>query len=250
MQIIPCVGETIVSSGTVTIRINPADRERADDLILSTSTITLVKDERTFTRARDAMGQLKSLMNEIGDSEKSAKRPFTAITTKIGNLAKDVGGPVKLEHDRIQKLCNTYAARIEEEERQRREALRQAQLEAERKIVEARKAQALAKSESEKVKSQLAVAQAELTRQNIVVQNSEKKSIVPGGRVNHPWTFKLIDPVATLAAGGKRLLRIEVDHLACLDAVKAQLEVNPEAWPELPGIEIIRDTKVIVPATS
>lgn len=239
MKIVPYVGDTVVSSDTVSIRVNPKDRERADDLILATSTITTVKDEHTFKRASDAMGQLKSMLNEILTSEKGAKQPFTAIVTKIGTLAKDVGVPVRQEHDRIQALCNPYIARIEQEEIDRRNALRAAQMEAERQIAEARKAA-----------DQLAMAQAQIKREAASAQLAEQKSIAPGGRVTHPWKFELVDPAATIQAGAGRLLRIEVDFLACQDAVRAQLEKDPDRVPTLPGIKVSRETKFNARATA
>jgi hypothetical protein len=252
MQITPFVGDTVVSSDTVTIRINPSDRERADDLVLRTSTIAIVRDERTFRNAREALGQLKSMLNEISDSEKGAKRPFSAIVNAIGQLAKDVGTQVKDEHERIQRLCSHYVAKLEAEKYAKRDAQRKAQAEAEQKITEARKRAALAQTENEKLRSQLALAQAELDRQTIVTaaQSDEQKSLVPGGRVDHPWRFELVDPKATVAAGGIRLLRIELDILACQDCVRAQLETNPDRVPTLPGITVSRETKVSVKATA
>jgi hypothetical protein len=206
MQIVPFVGKTVLSSDAVTIQINSRDQDRADDLILSTSAVTVVRDERTYQLARDAAGQLKAMLNEIGDSEKSAKRPFTAIGTKIGQLAKDVGGPVKAEHDRILRLCSAYVTKLEAE----RETLKAAgQLD----------------------------------------QTEADKSLVPGGRVTHPWKFELIDVEAVIKGGAKRLLRIELDILACQDSVRAQLEIAPDQPPSLPGIKVTRETKVIVRAT-
>jgi len=250
MQILPYVGETIVSSDTVSIRINPTDRDRADDLVLQTSVITTVRDERTFKTARDAMGQLKSMLNEIATSEKGAKQPFSAIVTKIGQLAKDVGSSVKAEYDRIQALTTRYVAHLEALEAKRREEVRKAQAEAEAKIREAQRAAALAKSEKEKNKSQLALAQAQLDREAIVSAEllRGQQSLVPGGRVTHPWKFELVDPEATIKAGATRLLRIEVDFLACQDAVRAQLESAPDKEPTLPGIKVSRETKVNVRA--
>jgi len=251
MQILPYVGETIVSSGTVRIEVNPQDRDRADDLILSTSTISIVKDERTFKSARDAMGQLKSMLNEIIAGEKSAKQPFSAIVTRIGQLAKDVGLQVKAEHDRIQALTSRYVAALEAAEAKRREEARKAQAEAETQIRQAQRAAELAKSEKEKARTQLQLAQAQVKHETLVADNQarEAQTLVPGGRVTHPWRFQLIDPEAVVKAGAKRLLRFELDLLACQDSVRAQLEIAPDKMPELPGIRITRETKVSVKAS-
>jgi multidrug efflux pump subunit AcrA (membrane-fusion protein) len=252
MQIIPLVGETIVSSDTVSIQVNPRDAERAEDLVLSTSTVTVVKDERTFRNARDAMGQLKSMLNEIAASEKGAKEPFSAIVNKISQLARDVGSSVKAEHDRIQLLTNKYVAKLELEAAKRREQARKAQAEAEAKIRAAQREAALAKSETEKLKSQLALAEAQIEKNTVTTaaQLEDNQSLVPGGRVTHPWRFTLEDPYVTLGQGGFRLLRIDVDYLACQDAVRAQLETNPDQEPSLPGIKVSREIKVIVKATA
>ena len=253
MQIIPYVGDTIVSSDTVSIQVNPRDRERADDLVLSTSTIVVVKDERSFKIARDAMGQLKSMFQEITAGEKGAKTPFTAIVNKIGTLARDVGDPVKAEYDRIQALTNRYVAHLEALEAKRREEARRAEAEAQAKIREAQKQAALAQSEKEQTRARLAAANAQLAlaeaQAKREAQEREPKSLAPGGRVTHPWRFELLDPEATVIAGGKRLLRFELDILACQDAVKVQLETNPDQPPTLPGIRVSRETKIFVKAS-
>jgi hypothetical protein len=43
-------------------------------------------------------------------------------------------------------------------------------------------------------------------------------------------------------------LRVELDILACNDAVKAQLSIDPHTPPSLPGIEVTRETQVHVKA--
>ena len=251
MQIIPYVGETIVSTDSVTIVVNPQDRDRAEDLVLATSTLTTVKDQRTLEVAREAAGKLKSMLTEISTSEKAAKQPFISITNKIGQLARDVGGSVKTEHERILKLCSVYVTKLEAEEAERKARLRKAQAEAERKIIAARKAAVAAPSVTEAAKAQIAIARAELDRQQIKAEQEEiaQKTKLAGGRITHPWRFELVDPYVTLGQGGYRLLRIEVDVLACQDNVRAQLEVNPDKEPVLPGIKVTRETKVFINPT-
>jgi hypothetical protein len=253
MQITPFVGETIVSSDTVSIRVNPKDRERADDLVLRTSTITMVKDEHTYAAAREAAGQLKSMLTEIADSQKAAKGPFTSIVNTISALAKDVAEAVKTEHERILRICSAYVAKIEAEEEAKRVQLRKAQAEAEARIEEARRAALAAKTKAEIAQAHLNLASASVHRDGITYAIAqEKPALVPGGRLTHPWRFELVDPLATLkaGAGAKRLLRIEVDFLACQDSVRAQLEKNPDQVPSLPGIRVIRETKVTIKATA
>jgi hypothetical protein len=253
MQITPFVGETIVSSDTVTIRVNPKDRERADDLVLRTSTITIVKDAWTYATAREAAGQLKSMLAEINDSQKAAKGPFTAIVNTINTLAKDVGEAVKAEHERILKICSAYVAKIEADEAAERAQLRKAQAEAEARIEEARRAALAAKTKTEVAEAQINLAKANVHHDGIkyaVAQLEEKPALVPGGRVTHPWKFELVAPMLTLKAASAHLLRIEVDYLACQDAVRAQLEKDPDRAPSLPGIRVTRETKITIKATT
>jgi multidrug efflux pump subunit AcrA (membrane-fusion protein) len=142
-------------------------------------------------------------------------------------------------------------ARLEAEEREHKARLYKAQQEAEAKIAQARKAAAVAKTENEVALTQLNLARAELDREMIKTAGElAEMEKARGTRVTHPWHFELVDPEATIRAGGKRLLRIEVDHLACQDAVKAQLEIAPDKEPTLPGIKVTRETKVSIRATA
>jgi hypothetical protein len=45
-------------------------------------------------------------------------------------------------------------------------------------------------------------------------------------------------------------LRWELDKLACQDSCKAQLEINPDAEPTLPGIKVSRAVNVSVRASA
>jgi hypothetical protein len=248
MQLVPYIDGKTLATNKIVVQVNPEDQDRADEIVLQSSTITVVKDERTYSVAREAAAKLKNMLNEISASEKAAKQPFTAVANKIAGLAKDVGGSVKTEHERILKLCSVYVAKLEAEEAERKARLHKAQAEAERKIIEARKA-AVVSLEADK--AQLAIARAEVERQQIKAEQQEiaQKTKLVGGRITHPWRFELVDPYVTLGQGGYRLLRIEVDVLACQDNVRAQLEVNPDKEPVLPGIKVTRETKVFINPT-
>jgi hypothetical protein len=251
MQLIPYIDGKTLATNKIVVHVNPEDQDRADNIVLQSSTITVVKDQRTYEMAREVGAKLKNMLNEISASEKAAKQPFTAVSSKITQLARDVGSGVKLEHARILALCSFYVAKLEAEEAERKARLRKAQAEAENRIIEARKAAIAAQSQPQADKAQLAIARAEVDRQTIKSEQEqiEQKIKAPQTRITHPWKFEVVDPELTLRSGGKRLLRIEPDILSCQDAVRAQLETDPDKEPTLPGIRITRETKVFINAT-
>lgn len=252
MQLIPYYNEDELVPSEVTVKVNPIDRERAEDLVLSTSAIVAVKDEKSFALARTALGQLKSMINEISDAEKGAKRPFNAVTNAILKLGAELETPVSREYARINGLVNAHVIKLEAEKKVRLEQLRFSQDEAQKRVDQAKELEAKAKTDNEKSYAQLQTARAELHREMVktAAELEPNETLVPGGRVSHPWKFKLTDPAACVKAGGIRLLRIELDILACNDAVKAQLAIDPNTPPSLPGIEVSQETKVTVKATA
>jgi phage host-nuclease inhibitor protein Gam len=249
MQLQPYYNQNELVTSEVTIRVNPDDRDRAEDLVLATSVITQIKDEKSFQAARTALGQLKALINEINDAQKSAKRPFTAVNNAIAKLGAELETPVSHEYTRIAKLVNAHVAKIEAAAQARLTALHQSQLEAQKRVEQAKELEAKAKNETELDYAKLNTARAELNQESLkTAVEAEDQVLVPGARVTHPWRFKLIDPQACVRAGGIQLLRVELDILACNDAVKAQLSIDPHTPPSLPGIEVTRETQVHVKA--
>jgi hypothetical protein len=252
MMITPYVGDIAVSTKSVTIAVNPADRERIDDLVMSACTISKVSDDKTYQAARNMAGQLKSMLNEISDAAKSAKRPGNEVNDAISQLAKDISQSVVKEQTRILGLITRYVAKLEQEKAKRMAEQRAREEEAQRAISEARAAAALATSEAQKARAQLDLARAELAREIVksTAQAEEEKPLAPGGRVTHPWKFRVTDPNQVVAKYGLSLFRWELDILACQDLVKAQLEKNPGCPPEIAGIEVSRETKVTINATA
>lgn len=248
MQIIPYVGQTQISPATVTISVNPADRERVEDLVMRSCTVTTVRDERSYEAARNMVSQLKSMLTEITESAKTAKRPGNEVNDAIATLAGDISRPVTAEHNRILAIITAYVKKLEAERAKRLAEQRKAEEEAARKIAEAQRDAQRAQTEAQKIKAQLDLARAELAKQAAATaaQAENNKPLVPGGRVAHPFKYKLIDVAQVVQAGNKRLLRIELDILACQDAVRAQLEKHPDKAPSLPGIEITQETKVTI----
>jgi len=273
MEITPYYGNEPLSTSSVVIRVNPEDRKRAQQLLGEASEVVVVKDDETFAQAKYMAGRLKALLNEIETSRKSTKQPFDAVLEAISQTAAQVGNPVKDEQQRILGLLNEYVSLLEAErkaqERARLEEARRVQAEHDRRIREAQEAQARAeaqvreaqdeaarqKARAEAQAKALAAAQEQLAKEIAlegaqVGQEQAQKGLVTGGRVDHVYKFKLIDVTQVIQAGALRLLRFEIDHLACQDECKAQLDNNPDLDPELPGIQVTRSINVSVRARS
>ena len=272
MEISPYYGNEPLAINSVVIRVNPGDKKRAQALLAETSAVVAVTDNDTFAQAKYAAGQLKSLLNEIEASRKATKQPFDAVIQAIAETAKGVAVPVGDEHKRILSLLNGYVARLEQarraEERAKREEAARIQAEHDRKIAEAREAQARAEQEAREAQDEAArqkaradaqaqmllAAQAQLSKE-IAAELAEldrepAKAFVAGGRVDHKYTFRLVDVTQTIRAGALRLLRFEIDHLACQDSCRAQLDIDPNQEPTLPGIQVTRTINVSVKARS
>jgi hypothetical protein len=272
MEIVPYYGDEPLSTNSVQIRINPEDRKRAQALLAETSAVVAVKDDETFAQAKYAAGRLKSLLNEIEASRRATKQPFDAVIEAIAETAKFVGGPIGQEHKRILALLNGYVGQLEEarraEERAKREEAARLRAEQDRKIREAQEAQAKAEREAREAQDEAArqKARADAQAQMLVAAQQQlakeiaaevellgqapDKALVAGGRVDHKYTFRLVNVTETIRAGGLRLLRWEVDHLACQDSCRAQLDIDPNCEPTLPGIEVTRTINVSVKARS
>jgi predicted phage tail protein len=270
LEIQPFYGDEVLTTHSVQIRINPADRKRARELLAATADIIVVKDEQTFTLARHSLGQLKALLEEIEKGKKAVKQPFDQVLALIGETAKELWDPVMNEHRRIQELLNGYVKQLEdarkEEERKHREETRRLQQDHDRKIAEARAAQAKAEEDARKAldetarlkakadaQAQLLVAANEQLAKEIALEasnmfESQKRGLVPGGRVDHNYEFTLVDLPLLIKSGSLRLLRWEVDHRACQDACQAQLQIDPSCEPTLPGIQVTRKLNVNVRA--
>lgn len=275
-QIVPLFGEETITASSVTISVNKTDRDRAQALVKRTQEITYVSgDDMSFEDARHAAAELKSLLDEIELSRKSAKTPFTAIERAIDGAASNVATPVKTEHKRVLALLNGYVAKLEaerkEEERRQAAARMLAQAQADRKVREAEAAQAKAQKELQAAHDEIERARLKLVaqqRENMLLQeqlarelqadvdelgkpDEAPRSLVPGGRVDHLYEFELVDVAATVKAGCWRLVKWTLDIMACRDSVKNQLEMlPPDQEPTLPGIKITKKLNVSVKAAS
>jgi hypothetical protein len=273
LEIQPYYNNETLSPANVVVRINPEDRDRANALVARTAQITLVNNSDTLAYAKQAAGQLKAMLDEIINARKASQAPFMAVREAISNLAQTVGDPVEAEHKRILGLLNGYVARVEAEQKALDQkhalALRRQQEEHDRKIKEAREAQLRAEAQTRAAKDEaereraraeanakmLVAAQEELAKEiaqelALIGADKPKETLITGGRVGHVYDYRLVDVRATVKAGCWSLLRWELDKLACNDSRKAQLEINPEGEPTLPGIEIIRRVNVSVKASA
>jgi hypothetical protein len=274
MEIVPYFGEQIITSSDVEVRVNPNDRRRAKEVVARTSAVSEITDEVTFSGARQAAAELKAMVDEIAAAKKQAKLPFASVERAIDNQALIVLTPVQDEHKRILALLNGYVEKLEAaikaEQRRENEARRLAQEAADRKVREAQALLAeteafLRKAQDESQRTLLRAAAAE--RENKLLQEQlaaslaadvdelgkdlePQRGLVPGGRVDHIYDFKLINVQQTCEARCYRLLRWELDIQACRDSVKSQLEGLPEIEPTLPGIQITKRLNVSVKAAS
>lgn len=264
MQITPLFGQEPITSSNVTISVNPNDRARAVALVESTKAVAEVTDEDSFAEARQVAAQLKAMLDEIEAARKQAKQPFAAVARSVDQVASDASAPVKKAQDRILGLLAGYVARLELARKQRelleaqaRQEHRQAQEEAIRKINEAREGLKGAVYEEERAKLQNLATQQQLAMElagdieDLDEPEEPPRGLVPGGRVNHTYEFELVDVKACVDAGCWRLLRWEIDVLACRDAVKNLVEMlPPDQEVTLPGIKITKKLKVSVQAAS
>src|SRR6201984_234767 len=152
MDIIPYVGTEPVTVSSISVKVNPDDRARAESLVLRTGVINAVQDKGGFNAAKKAAGELKAMIDEIADSKKAAKRPFSTVEAAIEQLATEVLQPVADDHKRILGMLNGYVARLEalqKEEERKKIAQLQQQIEAERaKVREAQLAQLRAEEQA------------------------------------------------------------------------------------------------------
>jgi hypothetical protein len=272
MEIIPYVGTEPVTVSSISVKVNPSDRARAESLVLRTGVINQVQDRGSFNFAKKAAGELKAMIDEIADSKKAAKRPFSTVEAAIEQLAAEVLQPVADEHKRILAMLNGYVARLEalqKEEERKKAAQLQQQIEAERaKVREAQLAQLRAEEQARKAENEVSriKAQEEIRRRTEAAEQAQlaaemageisqigakpRESLVPGGRVGHKWDFVLTNVRETVKAGCWNLLRWELDKLSCQDSCKAQLEINPDTEPTLPGIQVTRSVNVSVRASA
>jgi hypothetical protein len=245
MEIETRLDGAVIAASQLNISVDPRDLERARVLVDQTSKeVQAVNSEQTFAAAREAAGRLKSMLDEIKLSHKRVKGPFTKVGKEIDSLAKDVSEPIKAEQDRILGLLGTYVNQLELARKQKE--LMDAQ---ERRVrwEESIRNMRDAKTKEEREQAQLAF---DLAADVEALGNDElsPRGLVPGGRVNHIPDFELLDVGAVFEGGYAGLLRCELDILACRDAVKRQLEANPDLEPSLPGIRIIKRTNVSVHA--
>jgi hypothetical protein len=275
MQIIPKVGDHVVTASSVEVQINPEDRAEAEALVKRSKEFKYVSgDDMTFEDATAMAGELKAMLDRIQNAKKMAKAPFTAVEKAIDNLANNVSSPVKKEQERLLGLLAGHVAKLkaarEAEERRQAEARVLAQAEADRKVWEAQKQALLAQEQLRKAQGEIEQArhreelqrresqllQEQLARslaidvEELGVSDERPKGLIPGGRVTNDYTFELINVQQTCEARCYRLLRWELDILACKDAVRNLVEMNPNVEPTLPGIKITKKLSVSVGAAA
>src|SRR6267142_3715968 len=150
MDIIPFYGEQPLAVTDVIVRVNPQDRARADSVVARASEVMRVNGDQSMQAAKQSAGELKAMLNEIEASRKACRQPFAAIGEAINEQARMVGDPVTKEHERILGLLNRYVTQLEAareaEEKRRRAEGRRIEEAAQKRITEARAAQAQAEA--------------------------------------------------------------------------------------------------------
>lgn len=260
-------------SDAFSIVVSKEDSNRVLKMLMRCQAVTVVNDKETLDQARTAAGQLKALINEIQDAKKAAKRPFGAVEQTIENKAQEISEGLLIENQRILGLMNAYISQLEAqaraEQRRREEAARAERAKYEADLERARKAQREAEEAARKAEDEaerlrlkqeaerLANARLEAELDQALADDlaglgkKPQPALITGGRVDHPWKFKLVDVRKVVESGFQRCLRFEPDYLACKDVVKAQLERwGPDAQPKIPGFEITRETSVSVRASA
>lgn len=275
MQLIPKVGGHVITASNVEIHVNPEDRAEAEALVKRSKEFKHVSgDDMTFEAATEMAAELKRMLDRIQAGKKIAKAPFSAVEKALDNLASSVSVPVKKEQERILGLLAGHVAKLkaerEAEERRQAEIRALAQAEADRKVREAEAAQAKAQAELRAAQDEIErhrlkiimqqkesmLLQEQLARslaidvEELGVSDERPRGLVPGGRVNEDYTFELINVQLTCEARCYRLLRWELDILACKDAVRNLVELNPGIEPTLPGIKVTKKLSVSVKAAA
>lgn len=244
MELTPFYEEAALSASRITVRIRTSDRKFAKDLVERTSKeINVVNDEASYTAARRAAAELKNLTKEIYSAKRAAKSPFEAVAASIEDLSKEIMQPVEAELARVIQVMTGYVRALEDKQKAAQKALK------ERLDQEEREHQERVKLLEETTRQQ-AELERSLELEVRAMSTEPARGVVPGGRVTHPWKFKLRDAKETVLAGGIRLLRIELDVLSCQDSVRAQLEIAPDKEPTLPGIECYQDISITIKAAS
>jgi len=250
MEITPYYGDgddaLVIRPDRLVIEISPEERERVLALVGRAKVLREVTDEISFQAARRVAGELKGMEKEIYESKRAAKRPWEAILATIEQLATDVWAQGKAQQERLLGSLNGYVAQLEaakkaQEEKKAAEQ-RAKEEEAKRAMAQAKTTEELAKAQQLQFEQELA---ADLDKS---LAPPPPPGLVPGGRVAHPYKFKLVDLPAVINNHRLELLRWELNIPACNDAVRLQLERNPDRKPVLPGIEITQEISVSVKA--
>jgi hypothetical protein len=257
MKLIPYYGDKELTVSDIVVQVSQEDRKRVTDLVKRTAAITQVTDKSEFTNARNAAGELKSLIAEITASKRSAKRPFEAVLNSVEELSKQVLEPVGDEQKRVLDLIAGYVRLLEEEakeaERKRKEALEAQQRKHDEEMRKMRlQMEQASRDEAAKIAQGIERSEmlANLELELAAMNQGPAKGLVPQGSVRHPFKFRLVDAEKTVKNGCISLLRIELNLLNCQDAVKRLLEIDPKCTPQLPGIEVTQEIQVSVRATS
>lgn len=251
MQLVPVIGTEPVRSDAFSIVVDKGDLKRISALVLAAALIDSVSED-TLDQATEMAGRIKTMIAEIQDAKRSAKRPFEAVEQAIENRAKAVSADLDKEGKRIHALIRTHVGKIESE--QQAIAKRNAEIEAkaQAEIAEYRRKAQAERNEKEKARLLEEAMDKELLLEVEQIGNEKPEPPhVPGGRVSHPWKFKVTDLKALVASGGGRLIRWEIDKLACQDLMRELTERQPPDYiPEIPGLQITREVSVSIRASA
>lgn len=129
LLITPSVASPVVS-------VDAEAKALRDKLLADAGTVTTVTDRLDADSATVVLRDLSKFLKDIEDSRETVKAPVLKVSREIDAIAKELVAKVRIEADRISKLCGTFEA---EERRKAEDARRAAEAEAARIAFEAAK---------------------------------------------------------------------------------------------------------------
>lgn len=198
-------------------------------ILKKSSTVTVVKDQKTEIVAKDALADLAGFSKNLKNTRQSVKEPVLSLGKKIDAIASEFGQEVDAEISRVKSLLGGYAMQVAEQQRKlqeeaeakRREAeaaeraaeaKRVAQEEARLRAENAKSAMSEARAEAEMQKrrleaEKLEAEEEEKRRQAHALEQRAKDTRVSGTRM--AWEATVTD-IRALYAARPQLVKLEV----------------------------------------
>lgn len=232
---------------TPTLAVTPlssteAAKTERDNLLKEASAVTTVTDRLDADSALPVLRALNSFLSEVESQRETAKAPVLDLGRKIDALAKELTTALKLEEDRISKLCGSFEA---EERRKAEDARRKADADAARIAYEA--------AENEKAARRAAPTELAAARASDAIAGKAQEEIAAvrqvafaaiapkaeGTRMSSSVCFEVTD-LKVLYAAYPELVTLEPNGTA----IRAICRANPEL--KIPGLKHWSEQKLNV----